>query len=330
MLITTNVNYYKKTFYEENTMSYTHLTIKQRIQIETLHAEKYSARSISKIIGVHHSTVSREINRCKDAYDADTADKDYQSKSAAKGRKTKATEEFVSIITEKLQQNWSPEQIVGRLFKGTLCVRTIYNWIISSTINFSVERLRHKGKRLKSEETRGKFHIGKSISDRPNEVKSREEFGHWELDTIVSSRGKSKGCIATLVERKTRYCIALKMPDRSAGSMLAALKSAIRAFPAFAFKTFTSDRGKEFACFVDIEKHGIDFYCADAYSAWQRGTNENTNGLLRQYFPKRTDLAQVTDFELYNVLVELNNRPRKCLDFMTPSEKFQAELDLVI
>lgn len=111
--------------------------------------------------------------------------------------------------------------------------------------------------------------------------------GSSELDTVVSSRGKSKGCLATFLERKTRFYLAFKIPNRTAKSMFSAIEQLCNLFPKEALKTFTSDRGKEFACYPLVENLGISFFFADAYSSWQRGSNENANGLLREYFPKK-------------------------------------------
>jgi IS30 family transposase len=144
-------------------------------------------------------------------------------------------------------------------------------------------------------ETRGKLHIGKSIANRPKEVRKRERFGDWELDTVVSSRGKSKGCFATFAERKTRRYLAVKIPDQTASSTEQAFGLLSTHFPKGTFQTATVDRGKEFACYEALEKHfGVEVYFADPYSSWQRGTNENANGLLREFFPKGTDLAKVS------------------------------------
>ena len=140
---------------------------------------------------------------------------------------------------------------------------------------------------------RGKFNIETSIKERPNAVKKRLEFGHWELDTVLSPRGKSKECLVTFAEHKSRFYIALKMLNRSKESMLSTVNQLIQIFPKEALKSFTSDRGKEFACYSDIKQQEIVFYFVDAYSAWQRGTHENSNGLLREFFPKRTDLAKI-------------------------------------
>ena len=308
-------------------MSYKHLTTKQRNSIETLLNEGYSMRKIGKSIGVNVSTISREIKRCKkNNYTSEEAQKDYESKSKKKGKKIKLTVELEEIISLKLKERWSPEQIVGRLFQGELSFKTIYNWIYQKLIAVDLELLRRKGRSRKPKETRGKFNVGTFISKRPKEVKKRETFGHWELDTVVSSRGKSKGCLATFVERKTRYYIAIPMKDRSKESMLKAIRMLHKLLPNEAFKTFTSDRGKEFSCYKDVENMGIDFYFADPYSSWQRGTNENSNGLLREYYPKKTDLSNINISKLIDNLVQLNNRPRKCLNYKTPLEALLHEL----
>ena len=224
---------------------------------------------------------------------------------------------------------WSPEQIAGTLYKGKLAFKTIYNWIYSGIIDFDISKLRRKGKSRKNKETRGRFNIGTSIRKRHKNIKYRNTFGHWELDTIVSSRGKSKGCLATFVDRKTRFYIALPMKDRSKDSMFKAIKKICNSLPKESLKSFTSDIGKEFACYDEVEKLGIDFYFADPYSAWQRGSNENSNGLLREYYPKKTDLAERSIEDLIKNLMKLNNRPRKCLNYRTPFELFLHELSLI-
>ena len=224
---------------------------------------------------------------------------------------------------------WSPEQIVGRDYQEKLSFKTIYNWIYEGILNVPLQVLRHKGKGRQPQETRGKFNIGRSISKRPKSVRNRQAFGHWELDTMVSSRGKSKGCLATFAERKSRLYLAFLIPNRTKDAMHNAIEQLTSNLPDHALKSFTSDRGKEFACYPDVEASGIDFYFADAYSAWQRGTNDNSNGLMREFFPKKTDLAKVSETELFTALWLMNNRPRKCLNYQTPLEKFMHETSLI-
>lgn len=207
--------------------------------------------------------------------------------------------------------------------------KTIYRWIFAG--RGTLQALRHKGKRQKPAENRGKFAIGRSISDRPQEVRSCETFGHWELGTVVSGRGKSKGCIDTLIERKTHLYTAILMPDRTALSMEIALGVAISQYPTGTFLIAMADRGKEFACYANLEtSHDLHVYFADPYSSWQRGSNENANGLLSEFFPKGTDLAQVEDEDLASSLDLINYRPRKCLGWRTAHESFTEELSRLV
>ena len=154
-------------------------------------------------------------------------------------------------------------------------------------------------------------------------MKNRQTFGHWEPDTVVSGRGKSKGCLATFVERKTRFYWAIALKNRTAAEMQRAIKELRKAFGEGVFKRYTVDRGKEFACYPEIETQlMVPVYFADPYSSWQRGSNENANGLLREFYPKGTDLAKVSEPELNQILDLMNQRPRKCLDWKTPFESF--------
>ena len=312
-------------------MSYIHLTIEKRSQIEVLRKERYSVRRIASLIGVHHSTVARELNRVKGEYSAIKAQQLAISKPANKGRPTKLTPQLVALIESRLQQTWSPEKIDGAELAGVLGFKTIYSWIHRGFLAVTEKVLRRKGKKPGTQETRGCFNVKRTIKERPQEVENREVFGHWELDTMVSSRGQSKGCLATFVERKTRFYVAIKMNDRSKDSMFLAISSLYNTLTSKLLKTFTVDRGKEFACYEQVENEfGIPMYFADAYAAWQRGSNENSNGLLREFFPKKTDLAKVTLDTLTEALMLINNRPRKCLGFKTPFDMFKHEIRKLI
>lgn len=314
-------------------MSYTHLSIIERSKLEILHQQGKSARAIAKVLERHHATISRELRRNKTQapYCAEVSQEGYAQRRKSSVSTGKWTPELANRIQEKLTATWSPEQIVGRLRKEKqpiVCFKTIYRWLYAGLlVNGNVAVLRHKGKRQKPAEKRGKFAIGSTISQRPKEVRSRKTFGHWELDTVVSSRGKSKGCVATFIERKTRLYSAIRMPDRTALSMEIAFGVVASQHPSKAFQTATSDRGKEFACYADLEStHGVQIYFADPYSSWQRGSNENANGLLREFFPKGTDFARVTDDALYYATDLINRRPRKCLGWKTAHESFSEEL----
>ena len=264
-------------------MSYNHLSTFERTRIEVLSKMGYSTRRIAKQLNRHHSTISRELKRnTQEIYQAELADELARQRRLVCHRPEKKSEKVIQTIQHYLKLTWSPEQISNTILKGIISFKSIYRWIYDGTILLGdLSCLRQKGKRRKPRETRGRFNIGTSIHQRPKEVKNRETFGHWELDTVVSSRGKSKCCLATFVERQTRFYVAIKLENRSASEMYRAINELYEHFPKDTFKTYTVDRGKEFACYSEVETNlNVPVYFADAYSSWQRGSNENANGLL--------------------------------------------------
>lgn len=308
-------------------MSHKHFTTDDRKILEVLLKEKYRVGKIAKILRKDSSTIYRELRRVEGEYCAEKAQLDADSKAGRKGRKPKITPELKKEIEARLCDTWSPEQIVGRSMKGKLSFKTIYNWLYRGLLDVTAAVLRRKGRKAGTKEKRGKFNLGKSIKERPEEVGKKESFGHWELDTVVSGRGRSKGCLATFVELKTRFYVAIKMADRSRSSMLGAIRQLTSSIPREAFRSFTSDRGKEFSCWEEVEEMGIDFYFAEPYCSWQRGCNENSNGLLREFYPKKTDISKIGTEDLLESLMLINSRPRKCLDYATPFEKFLHEIN---
>ena len=199
-------------------MSYVHLTTSERVKIETYLELGFSMRKIAQHLGPQPSTISRELKR-NPSYNAINA---------------------------------------GRLFhEQEPSYSRIYRWIYKGFIKGDLGVLRQKGKRQKPRETRGRFNIGLPISKRPSDVRGRETFGHWELDTVVSGRGQTKACVATFIERKSRFYIALPMVDRSSHSMEHAIRTLYSSFPSGTFQTMTMDRGKEFSCHERIQdSHG--------------------------------------------------------------------------
>jgi len=310
-------------------MSYYHFTTCDRGRIEALHKEGYSDRKIGTAMGRHHSSISRELGKNNDfVYVAENAQHAYEARRQNSKSAGKFTSELAQVVEAKLAETWSPEQIASTVLMGILSFKTIYTWLYQGMLNRGdLDALRQKGKRRKLVETRGKFAVGQAIADRPEEVKDRKTFGHWELDTVVSGRGQSKGCFATFLERKSRLYTAIMMPDRSAASMENAITQVRTAMPVNAFKTATTDRGKEFACYESVrEKLGLSLYFADPYCSWQCGGNENANGLLREFYPKKTDLAKIDAKELIKNLFLINSRPRKCLGWKTPIQVFLHEV----
>lgn len=314
-------------------MSYSHLSIIERGQLQALHQLGWSTRKIACHLGRHHGTIAREIQRgCigKD-YEAERAQRTYHERRVSSVPAGKYTTALAKELNQKLQQTWSPEQIAEKRRtegKPFVSFKTIYRWLYEGLLAAGeVTVLRHKGKRRKPLEKRGRFLVGTPISQRPKEVRNRTTFGHWELDTVVSSRGKSKACAATFIERKTRLYVALTLPDRTAHSMEVAFGVVASQYPQGTLQTATTDRGKEFACYANLEAvHDVKVYFADPYSSWQRGSNENANGLLREFFPKGHDFASVTDEQLAEAVWLINNRPRKCLGWRSAHEAFMDEV----
>ncbi|MCM3749281.1 IS30 family transposase [Paenibacillus pasadenensis] len=216
-------------------MSYTHITLIERAKLEVMRKKGLSIWEIARELERSGSTVSRELKRGMNtakSYEAGQAHALYKTRRRASQPKGSYTEALARDISEKLYETLSPEQIEARIkAEGTfiICFKTIYRWIYQGRIvRKDLSLLRHKGKRHEPAETRGKFAMGTSIHERPEEVEGRTTFGHWELDTVVSGRGTSKACVATFVERKTRMYIGVRMVDRSASSMEQAVKRSRR------------------------------------------------------------------------------------------------------
>ncbi len=313
-------------------MNYKHLTIEERCCLREYYKKGYSYRKIAELLGRNVSTVSRELRRnCTHMYDVPTyyphtAQKKYLLRRSYCHRGLYKNPVILDNIKEKLLKTWSPEQISNYPCELEMpSFKTIYRWIYEKYIDVNLKVLRRKGKSRGKLETRGKFNLGKSIRKRDKNIYKRIEFGHWEADTVVSGRGKSKCCFATIAERKTRYYIAIKMPNRNADTMAKTIISALSQFPSEAVKTITCDRGAEFAAWKTIEKElGCSVYFADPYCAWQKGTNENLNGLLREFYPKGRNLSRVSTTTLKKNLVLINARPKKVLNFATPQDLFDS------
>lgn len=317
-------------------MNYTHLSIEERSCIRKYYVEGLSYRKIAQLIGRSPSTVSREINRNRThmydipTYYPHTAQKKYLLRRSYCHRGMFWNQEVIEYIEEKLRATWSPEQISCTPCKLKLpSWRTIYRWIYEKyLVDGNLKVLRRKGKTYGVKETRGKYNKGKSIRKRDKSVYKRLEAGHWEIDTVVSGQGKSKACFATFAERKTRYYIAVKMPDRKAATMAKTIIQTLSEFPPELVKSITCDRGTEFANWAEIEETlNCDVYFADPYCAWQKGTNENSNGLLREFYPKGRNLSRVSPTTLKRNLALINARPRKVLNWASALDLWELELN---
>ena len=326
-------------------MSYLHLSSEERYVISHLAIYGLSLREIGRRLQRHHTTISREIrrNRPTNSHDAvywyDVAQMFANDRKRVAHHCTKkSNRRLMRYVRSKLKLDWSPEEIVGRLtmdYPNNELMRvsheTIYRWIYLDAINggdLCTHLRRHHKKRRKQRRygsLRGLIPGRISIGERPNAVENRKRFGDWEGDSVEGSKGS--GAIASHVERKSRYLVAAKLCDKSASTMTSATAKAFRRIPRLIRKTLTVDNGKEFSQFKQIEqKTGLSIYFADPYSAWQRGCNENTNGLIRQYLPKGTNFKNIKNKDLALIVKKLNHRPRKCLNYQTPHEVIQSTI----
>ena len=327
-------------------MSYYHLSSEERYVISYLVLEDLSLREIGRRIGRHHSTISREIKRNRPTYADDAvywydAAQQYADQRKAKARhwRKKSNQQLVHYVQSKLIDEWSPQQIAGRLITDypdnqqmRISHEAVYQWIYADAVNggslYSHLRRCHKKRRKQCRygSLRGLIPGRVGICQRPKVVDQRTRFGDWEGDTLEGTKGS--GAIATHVERKSRYLVAAKLSDKAADTMTTASASAFDHIPMHMRKTLTVDNGKEFAQFKQLEKMtGFCIYFADPYSAWQRGCNENTNGLIRQYLPKGTNFKNITNNDLAIIVKKLNHRPRKCLNYQTPNEAIHQAID---
>ena len=310
-------------------MSYTQLTQEQRYQISALLKTEYSQTEIAVFIGVNKSTISRELrrNQGQRGYRPKQAHQFSQQRRRETISKRISTETWTQI-DEKLQQDWSPEQISGWLKKNT-DTAVSHEWIYQhiyldkrngGDLHKHLRCQKKRRKRAGDYDRRGKIPNQVSIEERPEIVEKRERIGDWEADTIIGA-GK-QGAVVTLVERKSRFTLLKQVTRRTALAVEDAILDLLAPYQA-ATHTITFDNGKEFANHQAIaQKLQANVFFAHPYSSWERGTNENTNGFIRQYLPKGSDFSSITDDQISFIKERLNDRPRKCLDFLAPAMVF--------
>lgn len=322
------------------------MSFEEREEISRAIARGLSARQIARTLGRAHTTIAREINRCggRARYRAHVAEREAWRRSRRwRPTKLELCGELRRVVEERLGDDHSPEQIAGWL---RLCYpdneamhvshETIYRALyVQSRGALKRELTRHlrRGRtrrygRAQSSKGQGQGKLAGMvmISQRPADVADRAVPGHWEGDLLMGNRTSA---IATLVERQTRYCQLVALPNGSgAVEVCEALKRSIATLPAQLRRSLTWDQGSEMSEHrrFTIES-GVEVYFCDPQSPWQRGSNENTNGLLRQYFPKKTSLAGIDQERLDDVADKLNARPRKTLGFATPAQKLTELID---
>lgn len=311
-------------------MNYTQLTQVERSQMSILLQEEYSVSEIANILKRNKSTLYREIKR-------NTGRKGYRPKQAneksiarrmSASKHKRLTPAISRKIIRKIKTEWSPEQISNHI-NYAVSHETIYQMIRDDRKNNGVlyTFLRQGNRKRRKKYGTGKTARGilknrVSIDERPSIVDQNIEIGHWEGDTII---GKNhKGVILSLVERKSKLTKICIMPDRKSERVSNMIQKLLKN-EKHLIKTLTLDNGKEFACHEIFSKElNTDVYFAHPYSSWERGLNENTNGLIRQYFPNDYDFRKITKKDIAIVERKLNTRPRKTLDFKTPQEIYEG------
>jgi len=308
---------------------YTQLTREERYQIYALKTAGQSKAQIAKLLGRHKSTIGREMAR-------NCGQRGYRPKQAdslAVNRRQEKVSHRISSqawarVEQLLREYWSPEQISGWLRQEEnlhVSPEWIYQYILrdkraDGDLYRYLRCQKQRKKRYGAPDRRGQIKERISIDERPDIVNERSRIGDWEADTVIGKQGSA--VLVTLVERKTRWSMIGKASDRTAKEVQAVILK--RLLPlASHVKTVTYDNGKEFALHQDIDKElQSNGYFAHPYHSWERGLNENTNGLVRQFLPKGKDLSEVTDEAIQRVMDKINNRPRKCLGFKTPNQVF--------
>ncbi|MBA6411731.1 IS30 family transposase [Parahaliea sp. F7430] len=308
---------------------YAQLTQEQRYQIYALMKAGHSQTEIASIVGVHKSTVSREMRRNRGL-------KGYRPKQAQQlalqRRQCKVQPRIApghwSRVEELLCEDWSPEQVslwLAQEEQISISHEWIYQYILEDKrrggqLHLRLRCQKPRRKRYGSYDRRGQIPNRVSIEKRPSIVSERARLGDWELDTIIGKHHKQ--AIVSLTERKSRLALISKVSSKEAEGVKDAVIELLGPLSAHVH-TITSDNGKEFACHQIIaEALAADFYFAHPYASWERGLNENTNGLIRQYFPKGSDFTDITEQDIEHVMEKLNNRPRKCLGMKTPNQVF--------
>jgi len=314
-------------------MTYYQLTPDERYTIASMRAVGRRPADIARVLGRHRSTICREIQRNRCPHDGNYRVQKAQSRTNTRRRTSRRcrhhTPKQYRVVENLLSEQWSPEQISACLpgsFGFYMSHQTIYAHVSRDQRNDGTLYLHlRQGKKIwrklfNSVDYRGKLPGRVSIDERPVYIEMRKEIGHWEIDTVMGTG--SKDCIVTLVERATGFTLIGKMKNRTTKELNRRTIALIKQH-AHRFLTITADNRTEFHGYKETErKTGVKFYFAHPYHSWERGTNENTNGLIRQYIPKGESMAILSQYDCNRIARKLNTRPRKRLGFITPERKY--------
>jgi len=313
-------------------MTYKHLSQAERYQIHALMKAGHNQSQIAKVLDRSKSTISRELSR-------NTGSRGYRPKqacemSADRAQNSRNANTVPAWVNDQaqllLQLQWSPEQIASKLpiSHETVYLRVYADKAQGGTLWKNLRCQKQKRKRYAGgRDRRGQIPNRRPLSERPLHIEARRQVGHWECDTVMGAN--HKGAVVTMVERKSGYAVMAKVSNKTSELVSSAIVDKLQPLAA-RVKTLTFDNGKEFArhAYID-EKLQSTAYFARPFASWERGSNENLNGLLRQYVPKKRAMSTVTDEEIRMIQNRLNNRPRKRLGFKTPAEVFHQSLKRV-
>ena len=316
-------------------MKYCQITQEERYQIAALRQAGRWPAEIARRLGRHPSTISRELARNRSPWDGSYRPSKAQEQANGRRSRSRRNRRFGGadweLVEHLLRRDWSPEQVAGWLARHdrlSISHETIYRYVWADRANGG-DLYRHlrcapkkRRKRYGRYDSRGRRAGKRRIEERPAAVERRTTVGHWEIDTVMG-RG-NRHCIVTLVERATGYVRIGKLRARTAQELNRRTIALIRRSPR-TFQTITADNGTEFHSYAAIERAtGVRFYFATPHHAWERGSNENTNGLVRQYLPKRKSMARLDQRGCHEIAKRLNTRPRKRYGYQTPEERFHA------
>jgi transposase, IS30 family len=317
-------------------MRYHQLTSEERYALSALRKQGFNQSQIARALGRHRSTISRELRRNARQkphwYRPFNADEMTRGRRYRSRRNWRFSDADLALVRSRLEMLWSPEQISGRLrVEGLLRIshETIYryvwnDWLRGGSLRHFLRSARkQRRKRYRAYDSRGRLTGKRHISERPAAAENRSHIGHLEGDTMIS--GADKHCILTMVDRKTGYVFIGKLAERT---VQAASQRAIYIInkARHRVRTLTLDNGTEFHGYKEIEATtGATVYFATPHHSWERGTNENTNGLIRQYLPKRKSMKSITQKDCDRISVQLNSRPRKRHGYLTPAELYEKD-----
>lgn len=328
---------------------YRRMTYTDRLTIEKLYNSGCSLRTIARKTGFAVSSIHYEIKRgmylhrnydWKDIprYSADRADADAKWNATAKGSTLKIDKrhDYADFVSHHIRKGQSPDQIVGRLRESniwTVSTPTLYRYIDMGIIpGITNKDLWDKAKRRRRTHHQvrpSRPPAGVSIERRQIEVDSRTTFGHWEMDTVIGRRNGTNQALLVLTERKTRYEIICKLPNRTTAAVEHALQKVTSQLPQATFQTITVDNGSEFSNYDGIRKYTQEVYYCHPYSSWERGSNENANRLIRRFYPKGTSFEFLTQKDCDALAHYMNNMPRKILNYRTAAEVFAECISVI-